>query len=729
MNSPTPNPSSPVPALSWPAVRALAITAGLSLASLPAAAPVTADQLKLLELEELMQVKVVTATQMSTPVFELPYLVSALGRADRDRTLPRTLPVWIEGQPGIMIQKTANGQQSPYLRGFTGFRTLLLVDGVRLNNSFFREGPNQYATTIDALAVERVEVVKGPASVLYGSDSVGGTIHALSGSLLDSRLAGWERTVTTRAGTADRAAVARGEFAGPVGADSALRLGATRRWFGELRGGADVGRQGGTDYDEAAFDLRWESRLPAGWRLVLAHQGFAQEDVNRSHSTPEGTDWLGLSSGSERRRDTDQRRDLTYGRLQLRRPQALVEEAEFTLSRHGQEETQERVRSDGRRDVSAADVVTHGFTARLQGSTGAGTWLGGASYHRDRVDTRAERYLADGAFDRFEVQGPVADDSRYDLSGVYLQHRFRDWQGWHATVRGRFDAAELRAGRLLDPVANVPASFYGRWYSWLGSVRVTYQRPTSSGLRWMAFGGISDGFRAPNLSDVSRLDTAASGQVETPSTQVRPEKYRVAEVGLRLHGARGDLTATLFNTEIDGMITRVPTGRFLGRLAELTKRNSGNGYVQGAEAEGRWVLGRGVSARAAWTLQRGEIDVFPTANPADRRREPLSRLMPDTTRVGLEWRSPSRKWWAEAGVSLVRRQARLSTADLADRERIPPGGTPGYSVGTVRAGWTPRPGVSVSLGVENVTDADYRIHGSGLNEPGRNLVVGSTFTF
>jgi hemoglobin/transferrin/lactoferrin receptor protein len=53
----------------------------------------------------------------------------------------------------------------------------LLIDGVRLNNSVFRDGPNQYWTTVDPLGLERAEVVKGPVSVLYGSDAVGGTVN------------------------------------------------------------------------------------------------------------------------------------------------------------------------------------------------------------------------------------------------------------------------------------------------------------------------------------------------------------------------------------------------------------------------------------------------------------------------------------------------------------------------------------------------------------------------
>ena len=72
---------------------------------------------------------------------------------------------------------------------------------------------------------------------------------------------------------------------------------------------------------------------------------------------------------------------------------------------------------------------------------------------------------------------------------------------------------------------------------------------------------------------------------------------------------------------------------------------------------------------------------------------------------------------------------RLSADDERDTQRIPPGGTPGYAVLTLRGGTTVLEGLDLTLALENVADEDYRIHGSGVNEPGRNLVLQAEWTF
>jgi outer membrane receptor protein involved in Fe transport len=108
---------------------------------------------------------VVAATRTARDVQGIPQAVFRLDAARRlQERGDRTLPDLLEGAPSVMVQKTGYAQASPYLRGFTGFRTLFLIDGVPLNNSTFRDGPNQYWNTVDPYACETVELLLGPSS-------------------------------------------------------------------------------------------------------------------------------------------------------------------------------------------------------------------------------------------------------------------------------------------------------------------------------------------------------------------------------------------------------------------------------------------------------------------------------------------------------------------------------------------------------------------------------------
>lgn len=686
--------------------------------------PVISPRLKQLSLEELMQVKVVTATQIETLPFQLPFMTEAYTRSDYQEMQPRTLPQWLNEVTGVMVQKTAPGQNSPYLRGFTGFRTLLLIDGIRLNNSVFREGPNQYWTTVDPLSVDRLEVVKGPASVLYGSDSIGGTVNALTIGGRDDHNPTWAGRTTYRYSSAEDSQVARAEVAGPLTKRARLSLGGTLKTYGELRGGPAVGRQPHTDYDEYDLDGKFAYAFRPNVEFVAAHQTVSQDDVWRAHSTPFGNTWLGLSHGTDSVRSTDQLRHLTYAQLHATKLPGFIEELHISLSDHVQNEDQTRVRSNRARELAITDVTTFGATVQAQSPSPVGRFVYGATFYRDWVDSSNLRFRADGSFDRADVQGQVADDSTYDLVGCYMQDQLPAWGPLQLTLRGRYDHADLSAGRILDTVTSLPTSFAHDWNSVVGSVRATWR----GGSHWLAFAGVSQGFRAPNLSDVSRLDSITGGQIETPSTNVNPEYYVMQEVGAKAHYDRADFAVSYFHTNIQGMIFRRPTGRIFNGAIELTKLNSGTGYVEGVELEAEGYFAPQWKARGAFSWMEGSIASFPTTNPTVSVREPLSRMMPLTTHLAVRYEA-RRTCWAELVCTTASRQDRLSAGDVADTERIPRGGTPGYTVFTLRSGWRVRHDLSFTLILENLTNRDYRVHGSGFNEPGRNLVLSGTFDF
>ena len=124
---------------------------------------------------------VVTATRLGQDPFELPYATSQLasGRI-RHQLQSRSTPEILKQVPGISVQKTAHGQGSPKFRGQTGFQTLLLVDGIRINDSTWRSGNVEYWNHVDPYSFDRFEVLLGPAAALWGSDAVAGVGQAFT---------------------------------------------------------------------------------------------------------------------------------------------------------------------------------------------------------------------------------------------------------------------------------------------------------------------------------------------------------------------------------------------------------------------------------------------------------------------------------------------------------------------------------------------------------------------
>lgn len=293
---------------------------------------------------------VVTASRMARAVQDEPGAVHVVDRSrDPVAAAARTTPDALCGLPSVMAQKTAYGQGSPYLRGFTGFRTLALIDGVRLNNSVFRDGPNQYWNTIDPFAVARDEVAMGPGSVLYGSDAVGGTLNAIPFAPPAWEAGGvWHPELFLRGATAERSCVGRAQVAGRPDPRVGFTGGYTWKRFGDLIGGRTVGEQDHTGYDERDFDGRLDLYFDADTTLTLAHQTVVQEDAWRTHRTIYGIRWAGLTNGMDLVHTFDQRLDLDYARLHAANLDGLVNDLVLTVSRQVRRRTSTSSRATGR---------------------------------------------------------------------------------------------------------------------------------------------------------------------------------------------------------------------------------------------------------------------------------------------------------------------------------------------------------------------------------------------
>jgi hemoglobin/transferrin/lactoferrin receptor protein len=351
----------------------------------------------------------------------------------------------------------------------------------------------------------------------------------------------------------------------------------------------------------------------------------------------------------------------------------------------------------------------------------AGTVSAGIDCYNDWVGSYRREYDANDSLLTRDIQGPVADDAQYATAGAYLQDDLTLFNRLNLIGGVRLSYARVRANNVQDPLSRSCIGVYDSWKKGVASVRALVIVDKKERVRF--FGGVAQSFRAPNLSDLTRFDMAMSNELEVPSPGLKPEQYLTSELGLKIAGATLRLELAGFYTRINGQIIRAPTGVITGRGAEVIKKNSGRGYVAGVEAVAAGSIAGMVHLSGWATYQSGVLSTYPTSQ-AVLTKEPLSRLMPLTGYGSVRFERSAWPWWVETTAMAAGRQDRLSTLDKIDNQRIPPGGTPGYAVFGIRSGFRFSQWVTISIGIENITNIDYRVHGSGLNEPGRNLVAG-----
>jgi hemoglobin/transferrin/lactoferrin receptor protein len=420
--------------------------------------------------------------------------------------------------------------------------------------------------------------------------------------------------------------------------------------------------------------------------------------------------WEGTSVGSDRSRRLDQARRLSFVRLGNSELTGLVDGVSLTVSYAQTEEDQRRVRASGASDRQGFEVDTLGLLAQFHSDTPFGSLTYGVDYYADAVDSFSTSN---------PVQGPVADDADYATIDFYLQDRIE----WHArselTFGLRRTSADVRARSVLDPATGEPFQIDESWSATVANVGASWAFVPD---RVALFANVSQGFRAPNLSDLSRFDSARSNEIEVPVRGLEEERFLSREIGFKVRTPQSRVQLAYFDTDIEGQIQRVPTGRLIDGEYEVTKANVGDGEVRGIELSWRTQLHPRLDAygHAAWL--DGEVDTYPTSQPVPVS-EPLDRLMPVNGALGVRWRPGGPGIWVESEVVSFADQDDLSTADARDTTRIPPGGTPGFTVLNLRFGMRITENLDLTVAMDNATDVDYRIHGSGTNMPGRNLIV------
>ncbi|HEX7896285.1 MAG TPA: TonB-dependent receptor [Planctomycetota bacterium] len=664
-----------------------------------------------------------TSPEKGQQLFDAPYSTNAIDENDIvQRRMSRTFPEALEETPGVSVQKTGPGQGSPFIRGFTGFRNVLLIDGIRLNNSVFREGPNQYWATVDSYMIDSIEVVRGPSSVLYGSDSIGGTVLATTNgpAFLDAKHFGG-RTIGRYAYSED-AYQARQEVWASGGGVGAF-VGGTYRDYHDMNGGKHVGWTEGTGYDQYGADAKVSFKVGEKSEIVFAAQRDRTHNSPRWHRTVDSDSWHGTTPGTELRDDFEQDRDLYYVQYRGRYTDAAVDAVTLSLSFHQQAEKENRKTNPATlaQQVRLHDVDTLGFFTRVGKQTSAGYFTAGVDVYRDDVSSDGYNRDAAGVLTKLP-RGNVAGEAEYLLTGVFIQDEIT--LGGLDIVPGlRFTRASVDAEDVdpnLADATDIP-DLDDDYSAVTGSLRFVFHVNEN----WNVIAGWGMGFRAPSLDDTTVVASVGAGSIDFGGPDLDPEKSHTFDVGVRSQYESWGTSAFAFYTLLRDFIVRVPIGDVAGDAAiDFQRENAADGWVYGFEVEFFVKPTAEVTLFADWGYARGKVDQRTTAG-VDAGEQPLGKVGPSILHVGARYAPVDGAFWIEGLVTAADRQSHLSISDGADPQRIPQKhGTPGYTAYTVRGGYRVSEFATLTAAVENISDKDYRVHGSGVNEPGVNAVVG-----
>jgi len=635
-----------------------------------------------------------------------------------DRLLQlRTVPEALSDVPGILVQKTTHGHGSPFIRGFTGRQNLLMVDGIRINNSTYRSGPIQYWNTLDSKSLERLELMKGPGSVLYGSDALGGSLNAVSKGtgFRDQKGQFYGGAVTYKYDSNSESHQGRIETAFGQGGKWGVLLGFGQKDFGDIRD-SNLGVMQGTGYPEENFDFKFEYAINEDTTFSFVSQYINQDAVSRWHSTTANTGWVhdnyATSGGSLDFRFYDQERSLTYARLDGVSDHSLLQTWNTTLSYQKSQDSTRR--SDGRFGV--LDVDTLGFTFQGSGVIAEGDFTWGVDYYHDDVDSEANE----------PRRRLVADDSSYDSLGAYGRYTWNVSDQLEVTAGARASYFKAKWGKLFNRTLGVDESGSGDWTDLSLSAQALYRINDTDSL----YGGIAQGFRAPNLDDLTGSNVSNSSDEVVGSTDLDPEKTLSFELGHRRVSENLRWNFAGFYTIIDDPITRIDDNT----VAPAVVRNSNgeSGYLFGFEAEAAWKFAPQWEVSGNLTFQDGKQKALDEIG-GTVTEDTIRRLSPIAGSLAITWTAESEKYWVTAKVTGAATQDNLGAGDFGDSQRVPTAGTefgtPGYLIGSLYAGWQVNERLQLNAGLENFTDEDYRVHGSGVNGQGINFTFGGKLTW
>lgn len=709
---------------------------------------------------------VVSATRTETTTDAVATTITSIDQASLARRMPGDEADLFAEDPDLTVARDLRrfGASSVTIRGIEGKRVLQQVDGIRLPDHYNGGGPSN-ATTSSADSPEfdflkRVEVLRGPASSLYGADALGGVVSYLT---LDPRDILGQRDVAVRyKGTwrgADQSLQNTAYFAGGNEKVEVL-LALTRRSGSELDnrgevGGSSAARELPNPQDNSSRGTlaRLVVKPASGHRLRFTyedrHQHADSELLRLSTSLPR----VSAASGSEEARRERVSFDWEWKPANGLVDRLLLNTYHQNAGNHTdtlQRRSNTTAGCSGTSRGSNTCLIDMNFDFR-QHTTGAGLQLekaigSGEVEHFIVVGADWRRHALDELRDYLITNQTTGSVSKTLAGDTYP---LRDFAPGETTSVGLFAQDEISIGRLrltpglrVDSVKLRPETMNKTIGNQIFSASGQDHTAASPKLAaiWQhspalsLYGQVVRGFRAPNYEEVNGLFyNAAQNYATLPNPALKPESSTGVELGSRFKLAGGEMQLALYRNQYRNFISTeltcsTPSGAgapaCLGNQVRSVYQsvNLDDVRIHGVELRGAWTLLGGL--RSAGAIAWSEGDVSSTG-------QPLNSVDPARLFVNLGWDGSvaGRPLALDARLRAAHRKRQVDTASV-DYFR-----SPGYAVLDLGASLQVHPKARLNVTLNNLFDKKYWVWSdirqaalaatdagpSFYTQPGRNL--------
>jgi outer membrane receptor protein involved in Fe transport len=632
---------------------------------------------------------VVSASRQQISNLKTPYSVSVFTQKDIEKLASRATPDMLSNIPGVFIQKTNLGGGSAFVRGLTGNQTLLIIDGIRFNNSTFRYGPNQYLNTIDPSIISKVELLKGSGSVQYGSDALTGVVNffTLQPEFTAQKTFGGQLSARIASQGMELSELLKMTYSSE---NTGIVFVGANKQFGDVVRGGGLGLQRPTGYNEWDYFGKIRQQLSKAWVLEGLIQTTQQSQVPVFHK-------IQLENFKINEMDL-QKYQRGYLKAIGQYENPIFKKIEFSVSQQTSIE-QRKLQKNASTTLRAErdEIATMGILADVQ-SQFSSTWSAhsGIDYFNDRINSKREDInLTNNSIKA--LRGLYPNDAGYQYQSIYSIHHL-DLDAWQVETGLRFH----------QNLASLPDTTLG--LTQVKSSALVYSlgvaRAIAQGISLYA--NTSSGFRAPNMDDLGSLGIV-DFRYELPAFDLKPEYSQNYELGIKISKAKFFQELTLFQTELENLITRIKTSKVIQSYPVYEKRNVDKAFLRGGEWSGRYELSNSISAKANISYVYGQSVTL---------NEPMRRIPP--LHGGFSLSYARKNLFVNSELLFAAAQDRLSAGDKADN-RMNPLGTPGWAIINLQANYLFNSHFSISLQAQNIGDVDYRMHGSGINGVGRSL--------